>query len=374
MMVPRFSSIHWIRRAFWCHSIPKLIGSVLGLWCIFGGINGAYTLSPPDGPDQLTLEAQNSVICHEPGNLWIATGRVILRKGALVIQADRIDLEFEPKQPDPSPLGHKKDVKNMEKSGIPLLQPILSGPVRCVTATGNVRIHHPSLSLYAPWVRYDFKAERMDALGPGIVLSQNNPQESKPRRPWVLNCSKSLSYTQSTGMMHADGKVRLVSQDKGLESDRLCALFGPEKSHSPNMSPDKTRLSKGLHPFQDSMDRENRPLQLIWARSDVRVRFWDKEKQIVAVAQSALWNAIHEKGEMRGNVHIRHKDQYVRANKATLDFSSHTIGIMGENSGTMGQNWLYSGGQNGNDNTGQKICNPSRVYALIPTSFSGKKG
>jgi lipopolysaccharide export system protein LptA len=367
MMPPRFSSVHGMGHALWCLKIPTASWSVMGLWCMFG-VMATYGAPPSD---QLTLEAQNGVVCPEPGNLWIATGRVILKKGELVIQADRMDLEFQPKQTAPASSGQKNGTKKGEKLGIPLLQPILSGPVRCVTATGNVRINHPSLSLYAPWARYDFTAERMDALGPGIVLqSQKNAQETKPRRSWVLNCSKSLSYTQSTGMMHADGTVRLIRQDKGLESNRLCALFGPEKAHSANLSSDTADLSKGLTPAPDG---EKTPLQLVWARSDVRMRFWDTEKQIIAVAQSALWDAIHDKGEMQGNVHIRHKDQYVRCHKATLDFSSHIISITGEHSGTVGQRH-HSASENGSENKGQKTCDQSRVYALIPTTFSGKRG
>jgi lipopolysaccharide export system protein LptA len=371
MMGPRFSSIYWIQHEFWRYKIPKVRWSVLGLCWLFGSTHTTpgSLQSLSSGPEHMTLEAQNGVVCPEPGNLWIATGQVILKKGVLVIQADRIDLELETKKSNSGQSGHKNTVKHSEKSKFPLLQPILSGPVRCVMAKGNVSIHHPSLSLSAPWARYDFQIERMDALGPGIVLqSQKNPQETQIRRHWVLNCSKSLSYTQSTGMMYAEGKVRLISQGKGLESNRLCALFGPEKPTLTKISPHKKPFSKGLSALQNSLEAKTTPVQLYWARSDAKVRFWDKEKQIIAVSQSALWNAILEKGEMQGNVHIRHKDQYIRANKANLDFSSNTIGI-------MGQNWLYRGDKHGADTGGQTTCDPSKgVYALIPTSFSGKKG
>jgi len=369
MITPRCSPLHRVQCGFWRHTIPKILWSVMGLWCMFGVISAAYNLSPTD---QLTLEAQNSVVCPEPGKIWIATGQVILKKGALVIQAHRIELEFEPKETAVAPSGRKNGTENNEKFGTPLFQPFLSGPVRRVTATGNVRIHHPSLSLSAPRAQYDFKTERMDAWGPGIVLRQNTPQDSKPRHPWVLTCATLLSYTQSTGVMNADGTVRLISQDKGIESDRLCALFGPEKPPAGNRLLDKTVLSKGLNPFQDSVDRENRPLQLIWARSDVRVRFWDTSKPIVALGQSALWDAVSETAKMQGNVRIRHKDQYLRCHKAKLDFSSHTIDITAENPGTVRQ-WPDSGGKHGGDNKGSKTFDQSRVYALIPTTFSRKK-
>ena len=343
-----------------------------------------------DAPDSLNLYAQNGVVCPEPGHLWIATGDVMLKRGAMVIQADRIDLEFEPQQRNnlkPENLQQSTDQSkkingkiNLEKHTIPILRPILSGPVCRVTALGHVRIHHPSLSLSAPRAQYDFKTERMDAWGPDIVLSQKHSQKTPTKSPWVLNCSTSLSYTQATGMLYANGKVRLIRQDQGLESDCLYAFFGA-KSNSRRIRPRKTTLSALVNTDQRSLDRENGPLQLVWARSDVKVRFWDKSKKIVALGQSALWNAVAETAKMTGNVHIRYKDQYVHAHQANLDFSSHTIGITSKICGTVGQwhhtdwNAIHKGIHTGAKHTEKKPWNATNlVYALIPTdSFAEKR-
>ena len=159
------------------------------------------------------------------------------------------------------------------------------------------------------------------------------------------------------------GTVRLSSQNKGLESDALFALFGPEKKAlgSGFIQPADSKIT---HFKKDQTppiwNSQTKKMQLYWARSNEKVRFWDGEKKIVAMAQYAMWDNIHQTTEMHGQVHIRHKEKYIRAGRAKIDFSSHILSITGLTKNTPCQ---------------ASNTESASVYALIPTdSLSAKKG
>jgi lipopolysaccharide export system protein LptA len=259
------------------------------------------------------IQANDTISCSNPGNIWIARGKVVLKKAPLTLSADCVHVIFESKASIPG----TKQEKNA------LLLPAQPKAVKAVCAQGNVTIVHPSGTLYCDKATYTFKEKTVTATGQFIRMHSTQ---------WRLNCNKSLTYSYTTHQAKALGNACLRNELKGLESQELVAQFGLNQTNKTT----EHGASKGVF--------DHNPLELHWARSPTPVRIWDKK--YVARADTALFHALDQKVHVRGNVRIRHKTEYVKAHRASVDLKNNTI------------DFSHDG---------------AKVYALIPVkSFSSK--
>jgi lipopolysaccharide export system protein LptA len=285
----------------------------------------------------LHIEAQDSVSCPSPGHVWLARGKVTLKKGDLIVKADCIHVEFQP--------SHVSKKRSFQRPGA-LLLPMISSRVRSISAVGNVVVQHPSGTLHSHQAKYTFASETIHASGPCIRLKT-------PK--WTLFSDKSLVYSHATRTAHALGRARLVGDEKGLESQELHAQFGLNNLGAaweklPLMNPKKSR---------------DQALELQWARSDCPIRIWNKEKKYVATADKAELYGPHQKICFQGHVRIRYKTEYIEGDRASINLKNGNISI----SGVAKMDPHLSGIANG-----AVSDSPGGVDALISTtSFSPDK-
>jgi lipopolysaccharide export system protein LptA len=246
----------------------------------------------PTNNGALHIEAKDSLSCHEPGNVWVARGNVVLRKNDLTLKADCIHLIFEPKSGNPWP----------KKSKSSLLLPAKSPRVKIIYAMGNVTLAHPSGTLTCHKATYTFPEKMVTAYGPSIRMDSAK---------WNLSCTQSLSYSYVSQRAKALGNAFLHNDDMGIESQELWAQFGSHTSKNP-------RTKKHSDAVFDTP-----PLTLHWAKSPSPVRIWGKK--YVARAETVLFDALNQKVYTQGDVRIRHKTEYIKANQVTINLKEKTM-------------------------------------------------
>jgi len=266
-------------------------------------------VTPSAQTTPLQIQARDSISCPAPGNTWIARGQVVLKKDNLIIQADSMDISFEPESLDP---------KKRQRPSSGLLVPVVSKTVRSIRAKGHVILTHPSGILYSNHVTYNFASEIVYAYGPNIRMHSG---------PWSLHCSDFLTYAHKTWTAHAAGQVVLTGNNKGLESEKLTARFQPQPITA---NPQKKPLSPVLSPF---MHKDSLDLDVQWVGSTCPIRIWDKGKQYITKSDQAEYDAEHQKITVMGNVRIQYKDQYVHGGQAVMDLNKNTIAIVNGNKG-----------------------------------------